>query len=165
MLSSLHIRTKLALFLVPALAATIFLMWWYHPERVITRRFDSLLALVDVGLMRTDSTEQLEGALGTLVSDPLDVLGPDPVPTGPISVSEMAESLQRLHNSVRNCTVQRSDLGFHFPHSGEARVETRLQADLSAGSGYRRVFRYHAEILYKKGPGGWKLERIALTSI
>ncbi len=160
----LHTRTKLALFLVPAIAAVIFLLWWFNPERVVTRRLDALLGIVDVSPLRTRSNAQLENTLGKLLAAEIEIVAPTPIPSGSLPVAEIAESIIRLHESVTSCKIQRTDPSIHFPDSREARLETILQGDL-AGGGSKVTRRFRAEILYKKGPGGWKIHRIALTSL
>lgn len=165
MLSSLHTKIKLALFLVPALAAVVFLVWWFHPTRVIERRLDTLLGTVEVSLLRTGSSDQLENVLNTLLADAVEFVVPAPIPAGPRTVADVAGSITRLHESVTSCRIQHTEPSIQFPVSGESRVTTTLRADLSVGSGTKTTRRYMAKILYKKGAGGWKVHRIALKEL
>jgi len=164
-LSSLHTKTKLVLFLVPALAAVSFLLWWFQPERVITRRLDALLGIIDVSLLRTDTNARLENSLQSLLAAEVEFAAPDPVPGGTRTPGEVARSVQRLHQSVASCKIQRTEPSFHFPTSREARLETTLQADITGGGGSKTTRRFRAEFLYIKGPDGWKIHRIALTNL
>ena len=161
----MHTKTKLVIFLVPALAAVIFLIWWFQPEKVITRRFDALLGIIDVSLLRTDTNEKLEQSLETLLAAEVEFLAPDPVPDGSRTPAQVANSVTRLHSSVTSCKIQRTEPAIHFPASREARLETTLQALISGGGGTKVTRRFRAEFLYKKGDGGWKIHRIALTDL
>ena len=165
MLGPLHTKTKLALFLVPAIGSLVFLLWWFQPERVIMRRFDAFLEIIDVSLLRTDTSPQNEEALRMLLAPEVEFLAPDPIPDGPRTPADVARSLERLHESVASCKVQRTEPSIQFPHSKEGRLGTTLQAIISGGGGTKVTRRFRAEFLYKKGPGGWKIHRIGLREL
>jgi hypothetical protein len=155
-------KLKLALFLIPAIAAIVFLIWWRSPTQVVLRRLDALLELADVGALRLAPPEQLPGQLKTLIAPNLDLHAPFPVPSGTFSPDEIAAHMQELHGSVGSCRVTREEASVYFPSAGEARVKTPLEAQLSWGRGSSRTNRYHAELRFTKSADGWLLDEITL---
>ena len=156
-------KLKLGLFLIPAIAAIVFLIWWRSPTQVVLRRLDALLELADVGALRLAPPDQLPGELSTLIAPSLDLRAPLPVPSGTFTPDEIAAHMQELHGSVGSCRVHREDATVYFPSAGEARVETPLEAQLSWGRGSTRTNRYHGELRFTRSAKGWLLDQVRLT--
>lgn len=163
--ASLSTKTKLAIFLVPGISALVFLLWWLQPERVIMRRFDAFLEVIDVSLLRTETNTQHEELLQALLAEEVEFFAPDPIPDGPRTPADVAKSVRRLHESVASCKIQHTEPSIHFPNPREGRLETNLQAIISGAGGTKTTRRYRGEFLYIKGPEGWKIQRIGLKEL
>ena len=156
-------KIKLAFFLVPALAAILFLAWWRAPSQVVLRRVDSLLELVEARPLRLDTPEQIPLQLEILVAPAVEIDAPRPLQAGIFTRDQLADILAGLHGSVASCGITRGETTVHLPTPDMARVAMPVEVRLSWGRGSGRSKRYHAELRFAKSVAGWHLDRVHLT--
>ena len=156
-------KLKLVLFLVPAIAAAVFILWWRSPTQVITRKVDALLDLADVGALRLASADHLPGQLRILVAPTLEVSAPRPIPTGTLGHPKLIDSFETLHSNVASCRITRGDLAIRFPSPSQSLVKTPLEAKVSWGRGSGITRRYHAEMHFTRSAEGWQLDQLRLA--
>lgn len=160
-------KFKLTLFLVPALAAIVYLVWWLSPTQVILRRLDAALELADISALRLASPDQLPARLNLQVAPTLEVTAPHPIPSGSFTPEELAVHLSDLHSQVASCRITReeAETTVFFPNRNEARVATPIKVSLSWGRGSGLTRPYQAKLRFTKTAAGWLLDQVVLVDL
>ena len=157
---------KLTAFLVPALAAVVFLIWWLSPTQVVKRRWEILretIAVSPLGAER-DPAETACVLMGLLTPD-FALTGPSPLPRGPIGRSEAGELLEQLRRLASSCRITNRDITIALSAPDQALIQAESEVDLRVGGRPTRVLRYRSRFQYRKVAGQWLLQSVVLTPI
>lgn len=156
-------KVKLAAFLIPSLAAILFLAWWRSPTQVVLRRVDSLIELVDVPPLRLSASDEIPVQLEILVAPELTIGGTNTIPTGSFTQDQLTGFLTRLHGSVAACRLVRGETTIDLTAPPVARVTMPLEVQLSWGHGAGRTVHYRTELRFTMATSGWLLDQIHLV--
>ncbi|NNC89441.1 MAG: hypothetical protein HKN82_13370 [Akkermansiaceae bacterium] len=156
---------KLALFLVPAVAAVIFLLVRLDPAKKVLRRADALLATVERSTIDLQGTGEKVDRFNDLAAPTFEIRGPDPVPTGMITRAQAVGLLVEFHESILACSVARGEPSIEFPAEDVARLECKVTVTVNQGGGSRRVQTYRCRMEFKETEGEWLLTRLVADPI
>lgn len=160
-----RIWLKLVLFLVPAVAATIFVLWRLSPEQAIIRRAEVIFTSVEKKTLDSGSASEKAEQLRAILDPEFSVNAPLPIPSGPLAPAEAAEMVREFLLSLTSCAVTRSEERVTFPSPERAIYEATLQVDVAVGRNTRHVFRYLCQLEFVRREADWLLQRAVLTAI
>ncbi len=160
-----HPLAKFLIFLVPAVAGTVWLFWRLSPEQAIIKRADVLFASLEKKTLSTGTPREKAERFQVLLSPKLDVRAPHPIPSGPVPPATAADLVERFQDGVTSCRISRGKETVAFPSGGQAIYEATAEVDLSIGRSSRRVLRYRCRFEFEKVGRDWLLRLVVLTPI
>lgn len=154
---------KLLIFLVPALAGTLFLWWWLSPEQAIVRRADALFASLEKKTLETGTATDKAERFRSILHPDFTVKAPRPIPSGPVPPEAAARRVHDLQDSITASRISRSDQRVTFPSDGRAVYEATVQVDITLGRSSPLVFRYRCHLEFEREGRDWLLHRAVVT--
>ena len=157
---------KLAIFLIPAIAATLFVLWRFSPEQAIIRRADAIFATIEKKTVSLSGGPKEAGQrLKGFLAPSFEVIASPPLPNGRVSPDAAADSLEQFHSYTTSCKISRDKPTVTFPGSGEAAFEAVVDVDVVVGRSSRRILRYQCRLEFEKSGRDWLLKAAVLKPL
>jgi hypothetical protein len=156
---------KFLLFLIPAVAGTIFVFWRFSPEQAIIKRADVLFTSLEKKTLSSGTPREKAARFQEILSPQLEIKAPFPIPSGKVPPATAAYHLKQFQGGVTSCKIARKDETVAFPSEGMAIYQSTVVADISAGPNSQRVLRYRCRLEFEKSGRDWLLRSIVLTPI
>ena len=156
--------TKLAIFLVPALAATWFVLWRFSPEQEVLRHAALIFACAERGTLSPGSAREKAERLQATVAAELEIRAPHPVPSGVMSSSQAGRVLIEFQNGILSCRISRENEKVEFLEPEKAVYLATVSADATQGPGRTYHMRYRCRIEFRRSGRDWLAELIELEA-
>ncbi|NIP96176.1 MAG: hypothetical protein GWO24_23160, partial [Akkermansiaceae bacterium] len=153
---------KILLFLIPAVAGTIYLLWWISPEQAISRRADALFASIEKKTLSTGTARQKAEQFQSILSRQLEIQAPQPVPSGSFAPAHAASLLEEFHQGVTSCRISREKETVALPSPADAIYQATVEVDVLVGRS-SWVLRYQCRLEFEKSGDDWLLKLVILT--
>ncbi len=161
----MKLRLKLLLFLIPALAGVLYLVWRMSPEQAVIRRADVIFTSLEKGTLSTGSTEEKSKRFREVISPKLEIRAPHPIPSGTIESALLAHQLEQFHGGITSCNIRREEETVAFPSDDRAIYQAKVAADVTQGPSHKYNMRYQCRFEFEKSGQDWLLVSIALSAI
>jgi len=156
---------KLLLFLVPALAATLYVLWKFSPEQAVIRRAEVLFTCLEKSTLSTGTPSDKAERLQVVLSPALEIRAPHPVESGAISPAQARRMLKDFQHSITSCKISQEEESVNFPAEDHAVYQAAISAEIAQGPGRKYHMRYHCRIEFKRSGRDWLAESIVLTPV
>ena len=156
---------KLLLFLVPAVAATLYVLWRFSPEQAVIRRAEVLLTCLEKSTLSTGTPSDKAERLQEVLSPALEIQAPHPVESVVISPAQAGRMLKDFLNSITSCKISRKEESVSFPAEDHAIYQAAIFAEIAQGPGRKYHMQYHCRIEFKRSGHDWLAEAIVLTPV
>ena len=156
---------KLLLFLVPAVAATLYVLWKFSPEQTVIRRAEALFTCLEKSTLSTGTPSEKAERFQTVLSPALEIRAPHPVESGAIGPAQAGRMLKDFQQSITSCKISCEEESVDFPAEDHAVYQVAIFAEIAQGPGRKYHMRYHCRIEFKRSGRDWLAEAITLTPI
>ncbi len=156
---------KLLLFLVPAVAATLYALWRFSPEQTVIRRAEVLFTCLEKSTLSTGTPSDRAERFQIMLSPALEIRAPHPVESGAIGPAQAGRMLKDFQQSITSCKISREEESVDFPAEDHAVYQVAIFAEIAQGPGRKYHMRYHCRIEFKRSGRDWLAEAITLTPI
>ncbi len=156
---------KFVLFLVPAVAVTLFVLWKFSPEQTVLRRVDTLFTCLEKAPLSAGTPSEKAERFQVLLAPALTIRAPHPVESGTIRPTAAGRILKDFQNSITSCKISREDESVSFPAEDHAIYHASISAEITQGPGRRYPMRYKCRIEFKRSGRDWLAATIVLTPV
>ena len=152
---------KILSFLVPALAAVVFLVWWLSPTQQVKRAAAALVDAAEVRVLTTETREERTERFVGLVTDPVKVAIEGEFSGELLDRDDLASAHGRLQSSVTSAqiTVAEADIRFLAPDLAE--FEAPMDVQLRLGQNFQQVYRFQTTLTFRKVGKKWLLSEVS----
>ena len=156
---------RLAIFLVPALAATWFVLWRFSPEQAVLRHADLIFTCAEKGPLRAGTPREKAARLTAALSPDIKIQAPHPLPSGSLSSTRASRMLVEFQNSILSCKISRENEEVAFSSPDLAVYRAIVSAEAAQGPGRRYHMRYQCRIEFTRSGREWLAGLIELEAI
>ena len=156
---------KLLLFLIPALAGTLFVFWRMSPRQAVIRTAEVVFTSVEKKTLSTGTPREKAERFRQVLANEVEIKAPRPLPSDSISALTLASLLEDFHNGVSGCTISRENEEVAFSGENAAVYTAEIAADVAQGPSMKRHMRYRCRFEFERVDRQWRLRRIILDPI
>ena len=156
---------KFLLFLVPAVATTLYVLWRFSPEQTVIRRVNVVFSCLEKATLSAGTPSEKAERFQEVLAPALTIRAPHPVESGTIRPAQAGRMLKDFQNSITSCKISREEESVSFPAEDHAIYQATISAEITQGPGRKYPMRYQCRIEFKRSGRDWLAETIVLTPV
>ena len=156
---------KFLLFLVPAVATTLYVLWRFSPEQTVIRRVNVVFSSLEKAALSAGTPSEKAERFQEVLAPALTIRAPHPVESGTIRPAQAGRMLKDFQNSITSCKISREEESVSFPAEDHAIYQATISAEITQGPGHKYLMRYQCRIEFKRSGRDWLAETIVLTPV